>query len=160
MRLRTELQTICDIIHITGRGKGEGTSEEHYWARPFVGADLQHLYAIANIALSRAGAGSIGELAANKIASVFVPLRGVGHDHQQKNAQYVESKGGCILLQQEELEGKLCPLIQQVATDSERREKLAKQLHALHRKNAPQNIRRVLEETLSGKLNNSRLWGA
>ena len=155
--LLTDLKDVCDIIHITGRGKGEETSTANYWAKPFIEEELKHLYAITDIALSRAGAGSISELAANSIASILVPLRGVGHDHQQKNAEYVKQEGGCILLQQNVLQEKLCALIKQLTEDDELRSKLSNGIHALHQKNAPQKIQRVLEETLSKKLNSPRL---
>jgi len=119
------LGTFCDTIHITGEGKGETRSDQHYWSRPFVPEGLRHLYAIADIAVSRAGAGSISELAANGIPMVLVPLRGVGHDHQQKNAEAFAKSGACLIVQQECLQSDLVPLLKNLAEGGDVKRQLA-----------------------------------
>ena len=112
-----ELTTICDIIHITGKGKSPGPSisqNPSYWSAPFVIAELPHLYAIASAALSRAGAGAIAELEANGIPAVLVPLRGVGHDHQYTNAVVASRKPLFMHLEQETLREQLFPAVRQL----------------------------------------------
>ncbi len=157
IRLLPEIQTLVDVVHITGRRKECAAAREGYWARPFVKEELNHLYAIADIALSRAGAGSISELAANGIPSIVVPLRGVGHDHQQRNAEYVAGKGGYILLQQSALQEGLLPLVEKLAKDSGQRQDLSEKIRQLHQPGAAVRICRVLEESLSKKQNGSTL---
>lgn len=112
----------CDIIHITGRGKDSQvpkfpSSQAHYYQTDFANDSLKHFYAAADIALSRAGAGSIAELAANSIPTILVPLRGVGHDHQYKNATTLAKKNACIHLEQTELNEKLTQIVHQLITD-------------------------------------------
>ncbi|MDD5469580.1 MAG: UDP-N-acetylglucosamine--N-acetylmuramyl-(pentapeptide) pyrophosphoryl-undecaprenol N-acetylglucosamine transferase [Candidatus Peribacteraceae bacterium] len=157
IQLLPEIQTLADVIHITGRGKACAAAQEGYWARPFVKEELKHLYAMADMALSRAGAGSISELAANGIPSIVVPLRGVGHDHQQRNAEYVAGKGGCILLQQSALQEGLLPIVEKLAKDSGQRQDLSEKIRQMHRPDAAGRICRVLEEALSKKQNGSTL---
>ncbi|PIR52730.1 hypothetical protein COU76_04975 [Candidatus Peregrinibacteria bacterium CG10_big_fil_rev_8_21_14_0_10_49_10] len=102
-----ELLTVCDVIHITGRGKqGALLQDPRYVQRDFVYDTLPHFYALADLALSRAGANALSELAANGIHTIVVPLRSVGHDHQQKNAE-AALKSGCVLLQQNDLKKSL-----------------------------------------------------
>jgi len=157
LQLLPETQKLCDVIHITGRGKESSISKKGYWTRSFVKDDLKHLYKITDVALSRAGAGSIGELAANGIPSILVPLRGVGHDHQQKNAEYVAGKGGCILLQQTALLKSLSPLLERLVNNESERSELTEGLRQIHQQDATRRICRVLEETLSKKPNRSRM---
>jgi len=157
LQLLCEMQKSVDVIHITGRGKEGANTQAGYWSRPFVREELKHLYAIADVALSRAGASSIGELAANGIPGILVPLRGVGHDHQQKNAEYAANKGGCILLQQSALQENLLPLLERVAQDEGERLGLSERIRRLHQPDAAERICRVLEETLSKKQKGSTL---
>ncbi|MCA9370376.1 MAG: UDP-N-acetylglucosamine--N-acetylmuramyl-(pentapeptide) pyrophosphoryl-undecaprenol N-acetylglucosamine transferase [Candidatus Peregrinibacteria bacterium] len=109
----------CDIIHITGRNKGSYVPlARNYYATEFANEELKHFYALADIALSRAGAGSIAELVANDIPSILVPLRGVGHDHQYKNALAAVESSACIHLEQKELRTKLLPTVHTLSTQT------------------------------------------
>ncbi|MBT7928423.1 hypothetical protein HN682_00705, partial [Candidatus Peregrinibacteria bacterium] len=99
--------TKCQIIHITGAGKSGSNNRDGYFCIEFAHEQLPHLYAITDLALTRAGANLISELSANKIKTILVPLRGVGHDHQQKNAEAIESNAHFTVLQQKDLSEKL-----------------------------------------------------
>ena len=92
-----------DIIHITGRGKEIAEGKPGYFVTAFATDALPHFYALANIAISRAGAGSIAELEANGIPSILVPLRGVGHDHQYSNAIAAATSPTFFHIEQENL---------------------------------------------------------
>lgn len=71
---KKELMEVYDIIHITGAGKGRMKKEKGYVATPFVGADLRDLYALASLALTRAGAGTLAELEALQLPALLFPL--------------------------------------------------------------------------------------
>ncbi len=144
--LLPQLLDHVDIVHITGEGKGKDIQQKGYWSAPFVNKELPHIYAIADIALSRAGAGSIGELAANSIPSILVPLREVGHDHQQKNAEYIEKKGGCILLQQADLEARLLETAQALLIDHKKRQSLSEAMQSLYQDNAAEKIATIIQK--------------
>ncbi len=94
---------LADIMHITGAGKEIGKQHARYWSRPFVTEELPHLYALADVVVTRAGAGVLSELAANAKAAIVVPLRGVAQDHQQKNAEQFAAADAVVLLPQERL---------------------------------------------------------
>ena len=51
---------------------------------PFL-EEIHHAYSVADIAVARAGASSVFELAAFGIPSVFVPYPYAADDHQMKN---------------------------------------------------------------------------
>jgi len=147
--LLPEILKLCDVVHLTGKGKELNIKQNGYWSRPFVTDELPHLYALADIAVSRAGAGSIAELAANSIPTILVPLRGVGHDHQQLNAELIEKEHGCVLIQQKLLSQKLVPKIEQLISNKEGLRSLGKQLNKFHKKDAAANIAKILQEELA-----------
>jgi UDP-N-acetylglucosamine--N-acetylmuramyl-(pentapeptide) pyrophosphoryl-undecaprenol N-acetylglucosamine transferase len=142
--LLPELLQTFDIIHLTGTGKSEAKNIPGYWAQSFVQHELPHLYAITDFAVSRAGAGSIAELAANRIATILVPLRGVGHDHQQRNAESVVHAGACIILQQESLVEKLPNTLQELQRDTAQREAITTHFAAFAHPDAAAKIAKVI----------------
>ena len=148
-KLLPQLLDHVDIVHITGEGKGRNIQQKGYWSASFVNKELPHIYAITNIALSRAGAGSIGELAANNIPSILVPLRGVGHDHQQRNAEYVKKREGCILLQQDDLEIKLLETVQTLISNKELQQSLSEAMQSIYQADAATNIATVIKKHIA-----------
>lgn len=141
-----QLDTLLEefqIIHITGHGKQTTAPKAGYYAVEFADAELPHLYAIATVAISRAGAGATAELAANGIPTVLVPLRGVGHDHQQKNAEALSQSSLFTVLQQSELSSKLTPTLRAMSNINDQSASTKKPT-----KNAAQEIAKIVLEVL------------
>lgn len=134
------LTSCCDVIHITGKGKTGADMQKGYWSTEFAMAELPHLYAIADIALSRAGAGSISELAAWGLPMILVPIRGLAQDHQMVNAIRTEENGACTILLQEDLNQKLAGLVKQFVTDEAKRTQMSAASRALHHQGAALRI--------------------
>ncbi|MDQ7834599.1 MAG: undecaprenyldiphospho-muramoylpentapeptide beta-N-acetylglucosaminyltransferase [Humidesulfovibrio sp.] len=67
--------------------------------------DMAGAYAWADLALCRAGASTIFELAATGTPSVLVPFPFAAHDHQRVNAKALEALGAAILADQKRLDG-------------------------------------------------------
>lgn len=103
-----------DGIHIyciTGLGKGKAgvirlQSDDghpvHCELIPFYD-DMALLMSAADIAISRAGAGSIAELVACLTPSILIPYPHAADNHQLENARFLERQGGCIVLEQKDL---------------------------------------------------------
>jgi undecaprenyldiphospho-muramoylpentapeptide beta-N-acetylglucosaminyltransferase len=98
------------IIHVTGRrdyleylAMKPETEGLDYRVVPF--GDMVALWALADVAVCRAGAITVAELTALRIPSVLVPLPGAPHDHQTKNAQAVVRAGGAVLLRDDACTG-------------------------------------------------------
>ncbi|HEY5111281.1 MAG TPA: glycosyltransferase [Acidimicrobiales bacterium] len=91
------------IIHVTGR-RDYGEVQRHvpelkgldYRVVEF--GDMTVLWALADVAVCRAGAMTLAELTALSIPSVLVPLPNAPDDHQSKNAQAVVVAGGAELI--------------------------------------------------------------
>lgn len=60
----------------------------------------------SDLIISRAGANTIGEIAALKRASILIPYPYASSDHQTKNAKYLEKIGGAIVIKEENLNEK------------------------------------------------------
>jgi undecaprenyldiphospho-muramoylpentapeptide beta-N-acetylglucosaminyltransferase len=65
------------------------------WYRPVRYEDhMEVVYAAADVALCRAGASTVAELAAIGLPSILVPLPGAPNDHQTANARALVDAGG------------------------------------------------------------------
>jgi len=135
----------CDIIHLTGRGKEKARPDiPGYYQRAFAHDDLPHFYAAADLALSRAGAGSLSELAACGIPAIIVPLRGLAHDHQQHNALAAERTGGCTILQQSEMSKKLVSTVKALLKNVRDREEMSHRIGRLYISDAASHIADII----------------
>jgi UDP-N-acetylglucosamine:LPS N-acetylglucosamine transferase len=67
--------------------------------------DMASLYAAADIAVQRAGANTVAELALAGVPSVLVPLPGSPGDHQGANARGLADAGGAVVVADADLDG-------------------------------------------------------
>lgn len=138
------LLELADVVHLTGEGKAVGHARPGYLPLPFVTAELPHLYAIATVAVSRAGAGSIAELAANAVPTILVPIRGLAQDHQYRNALAAQRQAGCAVLAQEALLHDLLPLLGAWLHDRPTLEQKRSNMRTLHQPDAAERIARAI----------------
>ncbi|MDD5739751.1 MAG: UDP-N-acetylglucosamine--N-acetylmuramyl-(pentapeptide) pyrophosphoryl-undecaprenol N-acetylglucosamine transferase [Candidatus Peribacteraceae bacterium] len=145
-----ELLELCEIIHLTGKGKGTVIGNPPgYWQCPFAIEEYPHLFAAADLALSRAGATTLMELAAIGLPAILVPLEGVAHDHQRRNAEAAVKSGGCILLDQERLAASLVPTVRHLIEATDSRLIMASAIKTLHRPEAARQIAEVIARQLA-----------
>ncbi|PWH06792.1 UDP-N-acetylglucosamine--N-acetylmuramyl-(pentapeptide) pyrophosphoryl-undecaprenol N-acetylglucosamine transferase [Brachybacterium endophyticum] len=102
----TVLEAGGQILHVTGRGKTEVgaalAGHEGYRLLEYVGA-MEDAYAAADLALTRSGAGTVSELTAVGLPSVFVPLP-VGNGEQALNGEEVVDAGGALMIADADLD--------------------------------------------------------
>jgi UDP-N-acetylglucosamine--N-acetylmuramyl-(pentapeptide) pyrophosphoryl-undecaprenol N-acetylglucosamine transferase len=78
--------------------------EKYYHLVPFLKEEEMKLaYAAAIIAVSRAGANAIFELAALGKPSIIIPLKESAQNHQLKNAYAYAEKGACLIIEEPNL---------------------------------------------------------
>ena len=65
--------------------------------------DMASLYAEADLAIGRAGALTLAELAEAKLPSVLVPLPTAADDHQTANAQALTDSGAAVMMAEKDL---------------------------------------------------------
>lgn len=98
------------VLHLTGRGKIQPVerammsveSPDSYHVREYL-SEMERAYAVADLVLTRSGAGMVSELGALGIPAVYVPLP-VGNGEQKLNAQDLVEAGGGLLLEDADLD--------------------------------------------------------
>lgn len=143
-----ELLTMADVIHITGQGKSTGKNHARYFARPYVTDELPHLYALADVVVTRAGAGVLSELSSLSKAAVVVPLSGVAHDHQMRNAEAIAAADACVALSEERL-AELPSVVALLLASPERRTDIGKNLSGFFPRDAAAKVATITLDALA-----------
>lgn len=121
----------AQILHLTGRGRGVETPAvgPRYQQREFLVDEMPHALAAATVVLSRAGLGTLSELAVLGKPTIVVPMPGT---HQEANARAFAKDGGAIHVNQGELTpDTLARLICGLLADEPRRSRLGERMRAL-----------------------------
>ncbi|MGB3573274.1 MAG: undecaprenyldiphospho-muramoylpentapeptide beta-N-acetylglucosaminyltransferase [Phormidesmis sp.] len=94
------------IVHITGTQDpdADSFSHPHYIHRPFYD-NMAALFQRANLAISRAGSGTLIELAITGTPSILIPYPFAAEDHQTYNADAFAKAGAAAVYQQSALTG-------------------------------------------------------
>jgi len=104
-----------EIIHQTGEQNLKQVLAEakvvvqeeklrYYHAFPFFKENvLINAYQVADLIVSRAGSGSIFEIAVLAKPSILVPLPGAAQNHQVKNAYFYARAGACVVVEEANL---------------------------------------------------------
>lgn len=115
LRILDEFLKKYEVIHVTGQAnfkQDEAESEavvnkdllKYYHPIGFLNEEkIKHAYKAADIIVSRAGSGSIFEIAAVGKPSILIPLPSAAGDHQSKNAFIYSETGAAISLEQDNL---------------------------------------------------------
>jgi UDP-N-acetylglucosamine--N-acetylmuramyl-(pentapeptide) pyrophosphoryl-undecaprenol N-acetylglucosamine transferase len=116
-----ELLRICRVIHQCGQ-QPAGEEQDHerlqrvaaqlppelrrrYFFTRFVGAEIKHVFALADIVVGRAGAGTIAEICVLGKPAVYIPLVPTGGDEQTRNAKACRAAGAATIIPQADLSG-------------------------------------------------------
>ena len=84
--------------------------------------EMPDVYAMADLMLARAGAGTVAEIAYLGKTAILIPLPGSGGHEQHRNAEALSSVDGAIVIDQADASPeKLCALITDLLADPARR---------------------------------------
>jgi len=87
---------------------------------------MDHAYAAADLALTRAGAGTVAELGAVGLPAVLVPYPFAPHDHQAVNASVLVDIGAALMVRNPDATAdNLAPTLDSLFADTERRAEMA-----------------------------------
>ena len=107
---------------------------------PFV-EDMAFAYALADIALCRAGASTLSEITLCGIPSIIVPYPFAAAGHQEFNARTMKEGGAAVVVLESSLNEKtLVSTVKDLLTHSEKRESMAQAALGLARPNATTEI--------------------
>lgn len=82
-------------------------------------SDMDYAYAVADLVVSRAGAGSISELCVLNKPAILIPSPNVAEDHQTKNAMALANKSAAIFLKDADAPEKLVEMAINTVNDSD-----------------------------------------
>ncbi|MEA3511003.1 MAG: UDP-N-acetylglucosamine--N-acetylmuramyl-(pentapeptide) pyrophosphoryl-undecaprenol N-acetylglucosamine transferase [Actinomycetota bacterium] len=136
------------ILHLTGPDHHQSVSEQarshpNWVTLPFE-SEMQYFFAASDIALSRAGAMTVSELAATSTPSVVVPLP-AGKGYQALNARELEQAGGSRIVIQEQI-AEVPRLLADLVTDSDRLATMRKGARSVAKPDAAHRVAAILKE--------------
>lgn len=143
------------VIHLTGQEKSTHLREvyERHGIRASVfefSDDMANIYAASDLALSRAGATSMAEMAIAGVPMVLVPYPFAAENHQEYNAATFADRGAAVLLRQNELTAyTLLSTLNKTLWDDERLGTLRRNVRALAR---PDAVRVVTDHVLAAAM--------
>lgn len=137
---QTGEQNFDSVRHRAGEA-GFKLGRDGYHAMPFIDEGLNDILAVADLVISRAGATSIAEIAANSKPAILIPLQGAANDHQRMNAYALAKIGGCIVLEENNLgRNILLSRIEEIMENSELQNKLAQGIGSFYHSDAVEKI--------------------
>lgn len=129
---------------------GEAVRHPHITAIPNLHVtdfikDMAKAYTLADLVISRAGAGSISEFCLLHKPVILVPSPNVAEDHQTKNALALVNKDAALYVKDAEAMEKLIPTALETVADDNRLQALSSNIARLA---LPDSARRIAEEVL------------
>jgi UDP-N-acetylglucosamine--N-acetylmuramyl-(pentapeptide) pyrophosphoryl-undecaprenol N-acetylglucosamine transferase len=115
----------AQVPHLTGRGRGVETADlgPRYQQREFLVEEMPDVLAAASVVVTRAGMGTLSELAALGKPSIIVPMPGT---HQEANARAFSRDGGALMVDQNQLTPEmLAATVRDLLEDNARRAALS-----------------------------------
>ncbi|MDO5759611.1 MAG: undecaprenyldiphospho-muramoylpentapeptide beta-N-acetylglucosaminyltransferase [Bacteroidota bacterium] len=103
-------------------------------------SDMDLVYAVADVVVSRAGALAISELCIVGKPVVLVPSPNVAEDHQRRNAEALVEKNAAVMILDNQLKEKFLPTLSNIIKDKELQINLGKNILTLAKVDADEKI--------------------
>ncbi|MDD1063976.1 UDP-N-acetylglucosamine--N-acetylmuramyl-(pentapeptide) pyrophosphoryl-undecaprenol N-acetylglucosamine transferase [Streptomyces cocklensis] len=150
----------ANVIHQCGPANIDGLRRHAAFLRPelaaryyltgFVGPELPDVLALADMVISRSGAGTLAELTALGKPAVFIPLASSAGNEQAHNARHLEESGAAVALLGEVTADTLRDAAGPLLTDPARRAAMADRARAHGRPDAADRLVDVILSAASG----------
>jgi UDP-N-acetylglucosamine--N-acetylmuramyl-(pentapeptide) pyrophosphoryl-undecaprenol N-acetylglucosamine transferase len=101
-----------------------------YHSYPFLHQEMGAAFTVADLALCRAGASTLGELPLFALPAVLVPYP-YAWRYQQVNAQYLAERGAAVILQDAELPVKMLAVLRELMDDRQKRAQMRQVMASL-----------------------------
>jgi UDP-N-acetylglucosamine--N-acetylmuramyl-(pentapeptide) pyrophosphoryl-undecaprenol N-acetylglucosamine transferase len=120
--------------------------------------EMDLAYAAADVVISRAGALSVSEICVAKKPVILVPSPNVAEDHQTKNAKALSEKDAALLIRDADSNAMLIDTALKLIFDSDKSDRLRKNIAAFARPNATSEIVDEIEKLLPAVKNKSESY--
>jgi UDP-N-acetylglucosamine--N-acetylmuramyl-(pentapeptide) pyrophosphoryl-undecaprenol N-acetylglucosamine transferase len=147
------------ILHLSGRDHGPAVrAGYHEISTPAVVIDftpaMADIWAVADLAISRAGASSCAELTACGVPSILFPYPFHKDMHQRANASVLANAGAAILLEDQKDRKKnadqLRPAVESLLYNLDKRREMSQAARNLGKPQAAEYVARLLADLASG----------
>ena len=155
-----ELLGAAQVIHITGALDWNRVPEvrsglpvdlsERYHPYAYLHEEMGSALAAADLAVSRAGAATLGEYPRLGLPAILVPYPHAWR-YQKVNAAYLEQRGVAIILEDKDLKENLAAAVLELLEDRERLEAMRRAARALDRPGAARRIAAEIERLAMGR---------
>lgn len=135
-----------DELIATTLERHPGGLPNNVWRGAFV-ERMDLAYALADVVVARAGAGTVSELELVGRAVIFVPSPNVAEDHQTKNAQALVRQEAAMMVRDSEAPERVIPEALELLGDDLRRNEMVAHIRALGRPHAARDVAQQVMET-------------
>ncbi len=140
----SRLTVLCDVAHVTGAGKGRVATLPHYTSYELLTDALPTFIAWADVVVTRAGMGTLSELAAQAKPAIVVPLPNTS---QGENAALLAKNDAAVVIEQKSFTpDKLVAIVTELLSDSRRRTVLGENLQRCIPTDGAQKIARIIRQ--------------
>lgn len=146
------------VIHFTGEGERVASVQQRYRDAGVLATvrsyeqEMDYAWSIADLVISRAGAGTISEQIEYEVPGILVPFPFATDNHQEKNADFmVETVGGAIKVKESDATPSqmgTC-LVQMLAENRRRLVEMKESIQKYKQQTQVPNLCTVLQEALS-----------
>jgi UDP-N-acetylglucosamine:LPS N-acetylglucosamine transferase len=161
-----ELLSEMQIIHVSGKldwAEVEAARQQlsghsgvdagllqRYRAFPYLHTEMGSALAASDLALSRAGASTLGEFPQAGLPAVLVPYP-YAWRYQKVNADYLAQHGAAVVVLDQDLPQRLASVVRDLIHDTDRLEQMGRSMHSLARPDAARAIAGLLQRFSLGR---------
>lgn len=141
------------IVHLTGENDPDAKSFQHphYIVLPFY-TNMAGLLKRADLAISRAGAGTLTELAVTQTPAILIPFPFAAEDHQAFNAAVFVEAGAALMYRQADLTSTMLQTqVLELLMGSAPLEKMARQVASLAIADSAEQLATVIRQLITCK---------
>jgi len=160
-----DLLAEMQVVHISGKldwaevetaqTELDGMAAQRYHPYRYLHTEkMGAALAAADLAISRAGASTLGEFPYFGLPAILVPYP-YAWRYQKVNAQYLQKHGAAVMIEDADLAGQLLPLVRDLMHNPQRRDEMRAAMGALAHPDAAKTIAGLLQ-TLAAKHSQER----
>ncbi|MFF0087881.1 glycosyltransferase [Streptomyces canus] len=150
----------ANVIHQCGPDHVEGLRQRaasltaqsagRYYVSGFIGQELPDVLALADVVISRSGAGTLAELTALGKAAVFIPLATSAGNEQAYNARHLQEAGAAVALEGEVTAQRMQDALGPLLADARLRQAMGERARAHGRPDAADRLVDVILSAAEG----------
>lgn len=149
------LLELAQVVHITGSLDQDAAEsarqalppglQNRYHIFEYLHEDMGAALAAADLAVTRAGASTLGEYPLFGLPAILAPYQ-YAWRYQKVNADYLQRRGAALILEASQLSNELIPTVRGLFADPQRLQAMRQAMQSLARPNAASEIAGLLRE--------------